>query len=104
MPNNGGLSDRRAIASAKKVTANNRRCERNHASNPLLFTEPKKIPRSKRIAAKRMAKSRGVGMPIINPHRKAEKLRMDVLGLKSRKQLRKARKKETKRKAAYGSM
>jgi len=41
-------------------------------------------------------RTKGDGSSVINPQRKAEKLRMEALGLKNRKQLRKYRKKENK--------
>lgn len=48
-------------------------------------------------------RTKGNGSPVINPHRKAEKERMNALGLKNRKQLRKFRKKETKAAAVLNS-
>ena len=89
--------EKKAKLSAEKVLIQNERIKRIHEQNP--YTK-KPVPRSKRIALKLAGKSRGAGMPAVNQHRRTEKSMIAALHLKTRKQLRKYRKQQTKLKMA----
>ena len=99
-PRNMPTSNRRemkAKLSAEKVLIQNERIKRIHEQHPLT---KKPVSRSKRIALNLSQKPRGAGMPAVNQHRRTEKGMIAALHLKTRKQLRKYRKQQTKLKMA----